>query len=87
MFALAIIPVVGLVGVAVDYSRANSVKAGVQGALDATALAMAKSAPTLTAERSCRPRRPRISRRCSAGPTPRTSIVTPAYTHDQRLAP
>jgi Flp pilus assembly protein TadG len=48
MFALAIIPVVGLVGAAVDYSRANSIRAGVQGALDATALAMAKSAPTLT---------------------------------------
>ena len=48
MFALAIIPVFGLVGAAVDYSRANSVKAGMQSALDATALAMAKLAPTLT---------------------------------------
>ena len=45
MFALAIIPVIGLVGAAVDYSRANSMRSGVQGALDATALAMAKSAP------------------------------------------
>ena len=48
MFALAIIPVIGLTGVAVDYSRANSVRTSVQSALDATALAMAKSAPTLT---------------------------------------
>src|SRR5258708_5871849 len=48
MFALAIIPVIGLVGAAVDYSRANSVKVAVQAALDATALAMAKSAPGLT---------------------------------------
>jgi Flp pilus assembly protein TadG len=48
IFALAIIPVVGLVGAAVDYSRANSIKAGLQSALDATALAMARAAPTLT---------------------------------------
>lgn len=48
MFALAIIPVIGLVGASVDYSRANSIKAGMQSALDATALAMAKLAPTLT---------------------------------------
>jgi Flp pilus assembly protein TadG len=48
LFALAVIPVIGLVGAAVDYSRANSVKAAVQAALDATALAMAKSASTLT---------------------------------------
>jgi Flp pilus assembly protein TadG len=48
MFALAVIPVIGLVGAAVDYSRANSIRTKVQGALDATALAMARSAPTLT---------------------------------------
>ena len=50
MFALAIIPVIGLVGMAVDYSRANSIKAALQASLDATALAMARLAPTLTAE-------------------------------------
>jgi len=48
MFALAIIPVIGFVGASVDYSRANSIKVGMQAALDATALAMAKLAPTLT---------------------------------------
>jgi Flp pilus assembly protein TadG len=48
IFALAIIPVIGLVGAAVDYSRGNSVRTALQSALDATALAMAKSAPTLT---------------------------------------
>jgi len=48
MFALAVVPVIGFVGASVDYSRANSVKAGMQSALDATALAMAKLAPTLT---------------------------------------
>src|ERR1041385_8940654 len=48
IFALVIIPVVGLVGMAVDYSRGNAMKAAVQAALDATALAMARSAPNLT---------------------------------------
>src|ERR1700741_2536892 len=48
MFALAIIPVIGFVGASVDYSRANSIKVSLQSALDATALAMAKLAPTLT---------------------------------------
>jgi Flp pilus assembly protein TadG len=48
MFALAVVPVLGLTGAAVDYSRANSIKVSMQSALDATSLAMAKLAPTLT---------------------------------------
>src|SRR5438270_13203342 len=49
MFALAVIPVIGLTGAAIDYSRANSVRTGMQAAIDATALALAKVASTLTA--------------------------------------
>src|SRR3954453_5928311 len=48
MSAFAIIPVIGLTGAAIDYSRANSARTGMQAAIDATALAMAKLAPTLT---------------------------------------
>ena len=48
MFALAVLPVIGLTGAAVDYSRASSVRTAMQSALDATALAMAKLAPSLT---------------------------------------
>ncbi len=48
MFAIAVVPIFGLVGASVDYSRANSVRTGMQSAIDATALAMAKLAPTLT---------------------------------------
>src|SRR3954471_22918759 len=48
MFALAVIPLIGLTGAAIDYSRANSARTGMQAAIDATALAMAKLAPTLT---------------------------------------
>lgn len=36
-FALATIPMIGFVGAAVDYSRANAVKASMQAALDSGA--------------------------------------------------
>jgi len=48
MFAIAVIPVLGLTGAAIDYSRANSVRTGMQAAIDATALYLAKLAPGLT---------------------------------------
>ena len=47
-FAFAALPIVGFVGAAVDYSRANSVKAAMQTALDSTALMLAKEAATDT---------------------------------------
>ena len=43
-FALATLPIIGFVGAAVDYSRANSVKAAMQTALDSTALMLSKEA-------------------------------------------
>ena len=45
-FALAIVPIVGFVGAAVDYSRANSAKAAMQAAVDSTALMLSKDAQT-----------------------------------------
>jgi Flp pilus assembly protein TadG len=47
-FALALIPLVGLAGSAVDYSRGNSAKAAMQAAADATALMLSKEAANLT---------------------------------------
>ena len=47
--ALAAIPLFGLVGAALDYSRAASVRTSMQGALDATALMLAKNASTSSA--------------------------------------
>ncbi|MEP7031639.1 MAG: pilus assembly protein TadG-related protein, partial [Pseudolabrys sp.] len=41
-------PVVGIVGFAVDYSHANSVKAAMQAALDSTALMLSKDAATVS---------------------------------------
>ena len=42
IFALCTIPIFGAVGAAVDYSRANSVKAAMQAAADSAALMLAK---------------------------------------------
>jgi Flp pilus assembly protein TadG len=47
-FALATVPMMGFVGSAVDYSRANSAKAAMQAAVDATALMLSKSASSMT---------------------------------------
>ena len=47
-FALAMLPLIGFVGAAVDYSRANSVKAAMQAASDATALMLSKVASGMT---------------------------------------
>src|SRR6266545_4364547 len=49
-FTLALIPIIGFVGAAVDYSHANSIKAAMQAALDATALAMSKTAGSMTSD-------------------------------------
>lgn len=48
-FALAVLPVIGTVGAAIDYSRGNSIKASLQNALDATALMLARDAASLSA--------------------------------------
>ena len=47
-FGIAAIPTFGLMGAALDYTRANSVKAAMQASLDATALMLAKVAPGLS---------------------------------------
>ena len=47
-FAIAVIPLLGFVGAAIDYSRANTVKVQLQSALDSTALMLARDAPNLS---------------------------------------
>jgi Flp pilus assembly protein TadG len=47
-FALALLPIIGFVGAAVDYSRANYVRSSMQAALDSTALMLSKDAAALT---------------------------------------
>ena len=50
LFTLLLVPMMGFVGAAVDYSRANAVKAALQASLDATALMLAKTAGVQTSD-------------------------------------
>ena len=45
--ALAAIPIVGMVGAGVDYSRANAARTAMQSAVDSTALMLSKTAQTM----------------------------------------
>lgn len=47
-FTLLLVPIIGLIGAAIDYSRAASARSAMQGAVDATALMLSKDAATLT---------------------------------------
>ncbi|MGB9366820.1 MAG: pilus assembly protein [Xanthobacteraceae bacterium] len=44
IFAIAVIPILGLTGTAVDYSNANAARTALQAALDSTALTLSKEA-------------------------------------------
>src|SRR5471030_2538989 len=48
MMGILALPLMGSVGVAVDYSRASAVKTAFQAALDSTALMLSKTAATQT---------------------------------------
>ena len=50
MFALALVPIVGLVGAAIDYSRANAARSAMFATLDATALMLSRDAVGLAPE-------------------------------------
>jgi Flp pilus assembly protein TadG len=50
IFAIAMVPVIGFAGAAVDYSRANAARTSMQTALDATALFLSKEAQGLSPE-------------------------------------
>ena len=79
IFALALIPMVGLTGAAVDYSRANNVRSGMQAALDATALAMAKLAPTLTPS-ELQTKTTAYFQTVFSEPDAKNIVITPTYT-------
>lgn len=49
MLGIAIIPLMGAVGAAIDYSQASATRAALQNALDATALMLSKTAATSSA--------------------------------------
>lgn len=49
IFALASLPIIALIGAAIDYSQASAVKSKLQSAIDSTALMISKTAATATA--------------------------------------
>src|SRR3982074_1280000 len=42
IFAIALVPIIGFVGAAIDYTRANSARSSMQSALHSTALMLSK---------------------------------------------
>ncbi len=50
IFALSLVPMLGLVGLAIDYSRASRVRTSMHAAVDATALMLSREASKLTPE-------------------------------------
>ena len=79
IFALALIPLVGLTGAAVDYSRASNARSGMQAALDATALAMAKLAPSLT-QSELQTKTNAYFQTVFSEPDAKNIVITPTYT-------
>ena len=77
MFALSLIPVLGLAGMAVDYSRAGNVRAGLQVSLDAAMLAAAKDGSSLWAETAQQVFQANIDRKGSL-------VATPAFATQDR---
>lgn len=49
-FAIALLPVLGMVGAAIDYARVNNARTAMQAALDSAALMISKDAPSLTSD-------------------------------------
>ena len=49
IFAITMVPMIGFIGAAVDYSRVTNARSAMQAALDSTALMISQDAPSLTA--------------------------------------
>ncbi|MGE3990957.1 VWA domain-containing protein [Pseudorhodoplanes sp.] len=81
-FALATIPVIGSVGAAVDYSRANSAKTALQAAIDSAALILSKDAQTLTQAQLAAKANALVKANFNY-PTATDLIVTPTFTTPQ----
>ena len=50
IFALALVPMIGLAGAAIDYSRASAARTAMQASLDATTLMIAKDAQLMPSD-------------------------------------
>jgi Flp pilus assembly protein TadG len=81
IFALALIPLVGAVGAAVDYSRANSARTAMQAALDSTALMLSKTANGMSpSDPALATKATNFFRAMFNRPEAQSVTVTPTYT-------
>jgi len=62
MFGIAIVPILGFVGAAVDYARVNNARTAMQTALDTTALMISRDASGLTTDQSARGHKTTLTR-------------------------
>lgn len=81
-FALAMIPLFGFVGAAVDYSRANSARTSMQAALDSAALMLSKEAQGLTSEQLSTKAQDYFNG-LTAGSDLKSAVVTPVFSSPQ----
>ena len=79
LLGFAAIPLIGGVGVAVDYSRATATKTAFQAALNSTALMLSKNAANLSAADLQTPATPILQRPVHPRPRRRTSPTTTSY--------
>src|SRR5262245_31749693 len=82
IFAIAVIPILGLTGTAVDYSNANSARTALQAALDATALTLSKEANGLT-QAQLNEKATQYFNANIANNEAKNIVVTPTYTTPQ----
>ncbi|MGD9924005.1 MAG: VWA domain-containing protein [Pseudorhodoplanes sp.] len=82
LFALALVPTIGVIGSAVDYSRANSARTAMQAALDSTGLILSKEAQSLT-QAQLQTKALAIFKANFNHPEVKNLVVTPAFSSPQ----
>jgi Flp pilus assembly protein TadG len=80
IFAIAAVPMISFMGVAIDYTRASAVRTAMQGALDATTLMVSRDAPTLSAAEISSRAQANFNALASNFPELRNIAVTAKYT-------
>lgn len=80
MFAIAILPIMGFVGAAVDYTRVNNARTAMQAALDTTALMLSKDVSGLSAAEINEKAQKYFSALYKQHPEAKNVIVSAAYT-------
>ncbi len=84
MFAIAILPILGFVGAAVDYARVNNARTAMQAALDTTALMLSKDVTGLSASEVNEKAQKYFAALYKQHPEARNVAITAAYTSNPK---